>query len=104
MTAGLPGVDGMPGHNGTDGIPGLNGPPGADGKRGKKGKEIMVAMCFHCFFTHHPFFERPEAMLAILAKDRWNNMTGKGLSVTHGVKSQNKEHTHRTYTHTHSVS
>lgn len=98
-TAGLPGADGMPGHNGTDGIPGLNGLPGADGKRGKKGKEIMLTVCFYCYLLTIPFIEQPEAMLAILVKDCWNNITGKGLSVTYGVKSPNKEHIQ-----THSVS
>lgn len=81
VTVGLPGTDGMSGHNGTDGIPGLNGLPGADGKRGKKGKEIVR---LYSVFTHHPFVVIPQAMLAVLEKNYWYNITVKGLSVTGG--------------------
>lgn len=81
VTVGLPGADGMPGHNGTDGIPGLSGLPGADGKRGKKGKEIAR---LYSVFTHRPFLLIPRAMLTILKKNDWYNVTVKGLSVTWG--------------------
>lgn len=79
--AGLPGADGLPGHNGTDGSPGLSGPPGADGKRGKKGKG-MVKLYFG--LTHHSFVLLPQALMAILVKNYWYNVTVKGLSVTWG--------------------